>query len=154
MFLPILMFSVSAAFCFLAVTESQHDQMIVSNEMWEMSDELWVLWQHKFRRRSKLTAHYSKPTGRREARRANSRGFLTPWKNWQDKKWRLKDAERQPSPPIRVFTDSKIVRAWGTEGLKAPGYSCSRLSDVFAHRSSFTAHHSPFSSPQKQAIRK
>ena len=35
--------------------------------------------------------------------------------------------------PIRVFADANIVRTWGTEGLKAPGYSCSRLSDVQHH---------------------
>ena len=34
---------------------------------------------------SLLIAHCSKASGRREARWANSRGFLNPWNNWQDK---------------------------------------------------------------------
>ena len=36
-----------------------------------------------------------KPSGRREAQKANSRGFLNPWKNWHGKKMRLEDAEQQ-----------------------------------------------------------
>ena len=36
---------------------------------------------------SLLIAHCSKASGRREARWANSRGFLNPWNNWQDKEF-------------------------------------------------------------------
>ena len=42
--------------------------------------------------------------------------------------------------PIRVFADASIVRTWGTEGLKAPGYSCPRLPDVLVRRSQLTTH--------------
>jgi hypothetical protein len=34
--------------------------------------------------------------------------------------------------PIRVFTDAIIVRTKESEGLKAPGYLTSRLSDDFS----------------------
>ena len=39
--------------------------------------------------------------------------------------------------PIRVFADAFIVSSQATEGLKAPGYSYSRLPDVL--RSQFIA---------------
>ena len=64
--------------------------------------------------------------------RANSRGFLNPWNNDKKKKWRLQRRGRT----VRV-ADSRLYRRHEykdtkTEGLKAPGYSCSRLSDVFS----------------------
>ena len=69
----------------------------------------------------------------------------------EESKWRLEDAERQrgvalsverisidkPMLPILVFADAFIVSSQATEGLKAPGYSYSRLPDVL--RSQFIA---------------
>ena len=36
-----------------------------------------------------------------------------------------------PTLPIRVFADAFIIVSKKAEGLKAPGYSCSRLPDGF-----------------------
>ena len=60
--------------------------------------------------------------------KANSRGFLNPWKPRQEYKESVcKDAERQALPPVPVFQTFLFCAHLKTEGLKAPGYSFSRL---------------------------
>ena len=50
----------------------------------------------------------------------------------------LKQVQHDVMHYTRVFADAMNMKTQKTEGLKAPGYSCSRLSDVF----SLTTHHS------------
>ena len=52
---------------------------------------------------SLLTTHCSKASERREARRANSRGFLNPWKSGEATNGVCKDAERHP-PSVWVMS--------------------------------------------------
>ena len=89
----------------------------------------------------KLIAHRSKSVCK-DAKpvRANSRGFLNPWKTWnshnydrlQRRGFQYRGTIKSPDTlPIRVFADAFIIVSKKTEGLKAPGYSTSRLSDVF-----------------------
>ncbi|MBQ2045324.1 MAG: hypothetical protein II261_10880, partial [Bacteroidaceae bacterium] len=58
-----------------------------------------------------------------------------------------KDAERQPSQPIRVFQTPFLCGHHKTEGLKAPGYSNPRLPDVF--RSQLTTHYSSLNTQRR-----
>ena len=95
-FLPILVFSVSAAFRSDAFTQS------------------------------------SQPSGRREAQRANSRGFLNPWNNWQDKKIASAKTRTCSESCRSASLQTPLLCNQKTEGLKAPGYSFPRLPDVFS----------------------
>ena len=82
---------------------------------------------------SLLIAHCSKASGRREARWANSRGFLNPWNNWQDKE--IASGRRGTAT---LTTDSRlcrrryyvIVKYRGLESprlLKSPSLTLSKL---------------------------
>ena len=82
---------------------------------------------------SSLIAHCSKASGRREARWANSRGFLNPWNNWQDKE--IASGRRGTAT---LTTDSRlcrrryyvIVKYRGLESprlLKSPSLTLSKL---------------------------
>ena len=82
--------------------------------------------------------------------KANSRGFLNPWRKDISLKsvWKTGNVKRVrglESPAVFNFASLQTPLLCGqkkTEGLKAPGYSCSRLPDVFVHRSPLTAHRS------------
>ncbi|MBR5480162.1 MAG: hypothetical protein IKU85_00460 [Bacteroidaceae bacterium] len=53
---------------------------------------------------------------------------MNPWKPRQEYKESVcKDAERQALPPVPVFQTFLFCAHLKTEGLKAPGYSFSRL---------------------------
>ena len=78
-----------------------------------------------------LITHCSKASGRREAQRANSRGFLNPWNNWQDKEMASAKTRTCGEGCRSASLQTPLLCNQKTEGLKAPGYSCSRLSDVF-----------------------
>ena len=60
------------------------------------------------------------------------------------KKWRLKDAERAVRVAVPRLPDALFMLSqYKTGGLKAPGYSCSRLPDGFVQhfRLTFIAHY-------------
>ena len=80
-----------------------------------MSDEFFLTKEHKFRRGSKLTTHYSMLIAQRRLEdakpvRANSRGFLNPWNNDKIRKWRLEDADVRRGLPFPVFADA--INMW------------------------------------------
>ena len=103
--------------------------------------------EHKFRRGSKLTTHRSmliaqRRLSRREARRANSRGFLNPWNNDKIKKWRL-----QRRGTATLTTDSRLCRrhycvVTKNRGLESPRLFKSTSSRRFRSTFSFDVHRS------------
>ena len=131
-----------------------------------MSDEFFLTKEHKFRRGSKLTTHYSllktqcsslkgvckdaKPV------RANSRGFSNPWNNDKRKKWRLEDAERQRFLTLSVericlinprcrFASSRrhyciVIKKRGLKSHRLFIFTSFRR--IFSHNSLLTAHYS------------
>ena len=83
-----------------------------------------------------------KASGRRDARRANSRGFLNPWYNWQEKKMASAKTRTCGEGCRSASLQTPLLCNQKAEGLKAPGYSFPRLSDVLCSTFSFDVHRS------------
>ena len=113
-FLPILVFSVSAAFRSDAFTQC-----------------------------SMLITQSSQPSGRRDARRANSRGFLNPWYNWQDKEMASAKTRTCGEGCRSASSRRHYYVVIKNRGLKSPRlFISTSFRRIFSHYSLLIAHYS------------